>query len=69
MQAASTPVVQALAFVLGCVAIQALRRHADLMQELLVAVSLGLLIGLVVVSLAAKESRDLPGIVWDRSLD
>lgn len=69
MHAASPPVVQALAFVLGCVAIQVLRRHAELMHEVLVAVLMGLVIGLVVVALSSAESRDLPGIVWDGSLD
>ena len=69
MAAASAPVVHALAFVAGCVVIQVLRRHAHLIYEVLVAVFISLLIAVVVVVLSAEESRDLPAIVWDGSMD
>lgn len=69
MPAASVPVLPALAFVVGCVAIQALRRHADLMHELLVASLVGLLVALLVVAISIEEAREIPLTLWNGSME
>ena len=69
MPAASVPVLPALAFVVGCVAIRALRRHADLMHELLVASLIGLLVALVIVAISIEEAREIPLTLWNGSME